>query len=201
MLHQPMHVIENTIGRKRDVAVLRHHYLNLYAALYGLFQRPLQRGVERKVRVHQLYAVLCAVNGLGVERPYYGVSRARLTVDYAYHLTSGRAARVGLQSRDVVGAAVTAEILGPVHVLARHLVPYFQEYSLQRVHLVALYAAVHVAPLSHFLRTGDVIVGHVHSARIGNLSVNYDNLAVVAVEHMVNPREAYRVELVNLNAL
>jgi hypothetical protein len=45
-----------------------------------------------------------------------------------------------------------------------------------------------------------VVVGHVHAAGVGHVAVDDYNLPVVACEHVVYPREAYRVELVYLYA-
>ena len=49
---------------------------------------------------------------------------------------------------------------------------------------------MHVAPFSYLFGSLDVVVGNVHAARIGYLSVNDDNLTVVASEDVVNPRES-----------
>jgi len=61
-------------------------------------------------------------------------------------------------------------------------------------------AAVHIAPFAHLLGAFDVVVSHVHSARIGYLSVDDYYLAVVAMQHVVDPRKAYRVEFEYLDA-
>ena len=108
---------------------------------------------------------------------------------------------VWFQASDVVGAAEATEVLLTVNILFCCLVPDAQEYRLQRVHLVTFNPTMHITPLSHLLRTFDVIVGHVHSTRVGYLSVDDDNLPVVAMEHMIHPREAQRVEFIDFNAV
>ena len=101
---------------------------------------------------------------------------------------------------NVIASAYASEVFSSVNVLSCRLVPYSEKDGLQRVHLVAVNAAVHVAPFSHLWRSVYVIVCHVHTSRIGYLSVYYHNLTVVAMEHMINPREAYGVEFMNLDA-
>ena len=83
-----------------------------------------------------------------------------------------------------------------MNVLFGRLVPYSQKDILKSIYLGAFYTAMHVAPFAHLFCTLDVVVGHVHSACIGNLSVNDDDFAVVAVPHMVDPRKSHWVELV-----
>ena len=125
----------------------------------------------------------------------------RLPVDNANHLSSRRQACVGCQSLYVVGILESAIVFGSADVLLCHLVPHPQEDALQRVHFFPFNAAVHVAPSAHLLRSFYIIVGNVHPSRVCHLAVDYDNLSVVAVEHMVNPGKAQWVELVDFNAM
>ncbi len=85
-------------------------------------------------------------------------------------------------------------------MLSAHLVPHFQEDVLQRVYLVTVDAAMHVVPGTHNLCTFDVIVGHVHTACIGYLSVDDNNLAVVTVEDGMNPGKLHWFVFINLDA-
>ena len=85
-------------------------------------------------------------------------------------------------------------------VLVRNSVPEIDEHALQPSHSIALYAQMQVAPLAKLGFALDVVVGHIHAARIGHHAVNDDNLAMVAVEGMVNPGEPYGVELIDFDA-
>ena len=87
-----------------------------------------------------------------------------------------------------------------MHVLFGYFVPCVEKDTLQRVHFRALYSAVHVVPLAYSGSALDVVVGHVHAARIGHLAVYDYDLAMVSREHVVNPRKSYWVELVYLYA-
>ena len=59
---------------------------------------------------------------------------------------------------------------------------------------------VHVMPVAYSLDALDVIVSHVHSSCISNLSVDDHNLAMVARHNMVYPGETYRVKLDEVDA-
>ena len=108
---------------------------------------------------------------------------------------------VGLQAIEIgCGPAVAAEILLTLYLLSAHLVPHLEENALQRVHLFALDAAVHVSPLSHLLRAFDIIIGHVHASCIGHQAINNHNFAVVTMKHMVDPRKTHRVKFIDFNA-
>ena len=71
---------------------------------------------------------------------------------------------------------------------------------MQGVYLATLNAAVHVAPRAHLFRAFNVVVGHVHASSVSHLAINYHNLAVVAVKHVVYPWKAQWVKLVYLYA-
>ncbi len=86
-------------------------------------------------------------------------------------------------------------------VLVRRAVPYSEEDGLQVVDGIALDAAVHVAPFTHLFRTFYIIVGHVHATRIAYPSVDDHYLAVVTSIDVVDPGEADRRVLDNLNAV
>ncbi len=197
-LHQLVYIIEYAVRSQRNVALCRYHYLNLHAALDRVAQRFLQLAVEGQIRIDELDGVLGAVDGVLVERPDDLVRRARLAVDDAHHLAAGCLRGVRCKAVEAL-RRVCAEIFRPPEVLAGDLLPYPREYHLELVDGSSLYAAVHVAPFSHLFRAVDIIVGHVHSARVGYASVDDDNLAVVAEEDVVDPWEAYRVELVDVD--
>ena len=59
---------------------------------------------------------------------------------------------------------------------------------------------VHISPRTHLFRAFDIIVRNVHSSSIGDLPIDDDDFPVITAENMVDPWEADRVELINLNA-
>ena len=59
---------------------------------------------------------------------------------------------------------------------------------------------MHVVPFADHFRTFYIIVGYVHAARIGYLSVDDHNLAVVTIEDRIDPRELHRLVLVDFDA-
>ena len=79
--------------------------------------------------------------------------------------------------------------------------PHPYENHLQLAYGPAFYSAVHIAPFPDFIRAVYVIVCHVHSSSISYISVDDDNLSVVACEHVVYPWETQWVELINLDAV
>ena len=88
-----------------------------------------------------------------------------------------------------------------MNVLPGNLVPNTEKYCLERVYLASVDAAVHVVPFADDGRSFYVIVGHVHTSCVGNLSVDDNDFAVVAGEHMVDPWEAQGIELIDLYTL
>ena len=80
-------------------------------------------------------------------------------------------------------------ICNAVDMLSAYLVPHFEEDLLQGIHLAAVDAAVHIVPFAYHLRTFYIIVGNVHAAGIGYLSVDDYDFAVVAVENGMYPWE------------
>ena len=74
-------------------------------------------------------------------------------------------------------------------MLSAYLVPHLEEDFLQGIHFAAVDAAVHIVPFAYHLRTFYIIVGNVHAAGIGYLSVDDYDFAVVAVENGMHPWE------------
>ena len=87
-----------------------------------------------------------------------------------------------------------------MQILFCYLIPCFDKYSLKFYNFIAFYSAMHIMPFTDNICAVDIIVSHIHTASISNLAIYDNNLSVVAREHMVNPRKAQRVELVNLYA-
>ena len=83
-----MKIVEHTVRCQWDVAMGGGHDLDLNTSLDRLPQFLFQFLVERQVRVDELDAILCIVNGVIVERTYDAVRRARFAVDDAYRCTT-----------------------------------------------------------------------------------------------------------------
>jgi hypothetical protein len=87
-----------------------------------------------------------------------------------------------------------------IHFLLGNFLPHAEEDVLECVDLVAGDTTVQVTPWADGLGAIDVIISYVHASCVGYLSVDDDYFAVVAVKQVVNPWEAYRVELIDLYA-
>ena len=71
---------------------------------------------------------------------------------------------------------------------------------MQGANFAALDSAVHVAPRTDLFGAVDVVVGHVHTADVGDAVVDDDDFAVVTRKNVVDPRKIEWVELVNLDS-
>ena len=87
-----------------------------------------------------------------------------------------------------------------MQAFTRGLLPDLHEDALQRIDFIAFYAAVHIAPRPHLLSAVDIVVRNIHAASVGDFPIDDDDLAMVAAEDVVDPREAQRVEFVDLYA-
>ena len=92
------------------------------------------------------------------------------------------------------------KVFRTTHVLAGLPVPHGQEDALQVAHGIAVDAHMYVVPGTYLGQSRDVVVGHVHAARVARPSVDDHNLAVVAVQGMVDVGESDGVELHQLDA-
>ena len=70
---------------------------------------------------------------------------------------------------------------------------------MKRVDLRSLYTAVHIMPRSNFLCTINIVVRHVHTTSVGNLSIYHYYLTMVTAPHVVDPRKTDGIKLVDLN--
>ena len=104
---------------------------------------------------------------------------------------------VRFQPFEVAIQSQTTIVFSTMDILARHLIPHLQEDGLQRINLLTLYATMHVVPRAHLLSAFDIVVGHIHAPGIGYLAVDDNNLAVVTTPNVIEPREPYRVELID----
>ena len=71
---------------------------------------------------------------------------------------------------------------------------------MKRVDLRSLYTAVHIMPRPNFLCAINIVVCHVHTTCVGNLSVNNYYLAMITAPNMVDPWKTDGIKLVDLNA-
>ena len=60
---------------------------------------------------------------------------------------------------------------------------------------------MHIAPFAHLFGSYYVIVGYVHAAGIGHLSVDHHDLPVITGPDMVHPWETDGVELVDVDTV
>ena len=133
--HQFVGIVEAAVGRQRNVALHRKHYLNLDATLCRVFQGLLYLMVKREVGIYDFNAVFGVANGIGVKLPDNLVRRVRLAVYYPYHLMPCAWAGVGFKTREVAVVARGAKIFIAMNVLLGHLPPHFHEDPLQGVNL------------------------------------------------------------------
>ena len=94
--HQPVHVVKHAVGGERNIAVRRHHDLNLDASLDGPSQCPFQCMVQREIRVDEFDAVSGVIDGIGIETTNDAVGGVRLAVNDSHSLMMGGGACVGL---------------------------------------------------------------------------------------------------------
>ena len=126
----------------------------------------------------------------------------RVAVHHSHLFPPRRRGGIGRELREVVGGAFLAGIvLRAADILPRHAVPKSEEHGLQFAHGVALHAGVQVVPAAKLGTARDVVVRHVHAAGIGHHAVDDYDLAVVAVQGVVDVGEAQGVEVVDLYAL
>ena len=89
VFHEPVGVIESAVGGKRDVTLGGEHEFYFHASTDGFAQCFLDRMVEREVRVDDFDAVLCHVDGIGIECADNLVAGVWFAVDDAYSLLVG----------------------------------------------------------------------------------------------------------------
>ena len=188
-LHQLVGIIESAIGGERDIAPGGEHDLYLDASFYCPLQCLLELGTQSEVGTDELDAVLGIVDGIHIEVADDILRDMRLTIDDAHRLVISRGGGIGFEILYQVVLFLLAVILLAVDMLSAYLVPHFEEDLLQGIHLAAVDAAVHIVPFAYHLRTFYIIVGNVHAAGIGYLSVDDYDFAVVAVENGMYPWE------------
>ena len=125
----------------------------------------------------------------------------RLAVDDADHLSIGCCCRIWLEILYQIILLLVSPELSAVHILSAHLVPHLEEYLLQGIYLTAIDATVHIVPFSYNLRTFDIVIGYVHTARIGYLSVDDNDFTVITVEDCMYPWKLQGLIFINLYAV
>ena len=199
VFHQLVGVVKSTVRRQGNVTFHTQHDLYLHAALSRILQCFLDFMIQREIRVDDHDAVLRIVDGMGIKLTDDLIGCVWLTIDDADHLVAGCGARVGFQTMEIAHIPQTAIVLRTMYVLARHLIPCTQEDLLKRIHLSAFDPAMHIVPRADLFRAFDVIIRDVHAACVCDLTVNDDNLSMVTCPHVIDPREADRIELVDLD--
>ena len=126
---------------------------------------------------------------------------ARVAVDHSDCFVARCVGQVGLEHVELLaGIAQAGIVLVALDILLCHLVPKVEEYLLELSYGVAFDAGVQVTPFAELRLACDVVVCDIHAARIGHEAVDDHYLAVVAVHHVVHPREAYGVVLIDFDA-
>ena len=174
-LHQFVGIAVDHIRCEGDITLGRDHDLHLNAPFDGPFQCFADGRYQGEVGVDDTDGVLGIIDGLDIQLSHDLVGDMRFTVDDAHHLITSRFAPVILRVGEIL-------FCGPL--------PDTCEDDLQVVDDGAFQSAVHVAPFTHLFCTYDVIVGHVHSTGIGNLSVDDYDFTMVTRPDMVDPGES-----------
>ena len=156
---------------------------------------------QGEVGADDLDAVLCIIDGIHIEISDDILCYMRLAVDDAYHLFVGSCCCIWLEILYQIILLLVSPELSAVHILSAHLIPHFEEYLLQGIHLTAVDSAVHIVPFAYHLCTFYIIVGYVHTARIGYLSVDDNDFAVITVENRMYPWELKGLIFINLYAV
>ena len=60
---------------------------------------------------------------------------------------------------------------------------------------------MHIAPFAHLLGAHNIVIGHVHTACIGNTTVDHYNLTMIARPDVVYPGKTHWVVLVDVDAV
>ena len=194
-------MIFRNVGRNGDVARCRNHNFHLHPALERTLKGAHHLWSKGEVRVNELHAVLCIVENLDKSLLHNACRLARNAIDYAHLLPARSGGGVGLESGEIVLRATKSGIIfHALQALARHFVPEVYKHLLQFGHSISLDATMQVAPRAKLGFAHHVVVRHIHSAGVGNESVNYNDLSVVAVKTILHVGKTYAVELQDLDA-
>lgn len=200
LLHEPVYIVEHAIGGQRDVAVSGNHDFYLHTSPHCIAQSLLQTAVQGEVRIDELDAIPTVFDGFCIKVADDFVTDVWFAIDDAHHFSPCRRAGVGLEMGKPTGMKSTLIELGTMNVLMSYLIPYSEKDALKGVHLVALYPTVHVSPTAYDLCTFYIIVGHVHSAGISDVTIDDNDFPMVAMKHVINPGKTNRIELIDFDS-
>ena len=156
---------------------------------------------QGKVGADNLDAVLCIIDGIHIKISDDILCNMRFAVDDADHLSVGSCCCVWLEILYQIVFFFLAVVLFASNMLSAHLVPHLEEYLLQGIYLTAIDAAVHIVPFSNNLRTFYIVIGYVHTARIGYLPVDDNDFTVITVEDCMYPWKLQGLIFINLYAV
>lgn len=162
---------------------------------------PFEFMTQGEVGADDLDAVLCIIDCIHIKISDDILCYMRLTINDADHLSVGCCCRIWLEILYQIILLLISPELSAVHILSAHLIPHFEEYLLQGIHLASVDATVHIVPFSYNLRTFYIIVGNVHTACVGNLSVNDYDFTVITVEDCMYPWKLQGLIFINLYAV
>lgn len=189
-LHQFMEFVEGGIRCKRDVGGGRNHDCHIYTTFNRTLERFVDGGSRYEIRIDDVHVLLCRIDGHRISMTEHAAVFLRCTVDNGdYYLG---AVRLSL---------VEGEVGFATDVLFSLFVPYGEKYFLQIIDSIPFDSHVHITPCTDFGESVDVIVGDVHSSRIGDFTVDNGYFPVVAVGRMVDIWEGERIEFDNLDSL
>ena len=194
-----MSLIQGAVGCQGNITLRRQHNFYLYTTLDGSCQGFRNRWYQCEVGIDDVYRVLGLVDGIDIKSTHNLGCHTWFAIDDAHHFITMCTGGVRLQSVEM-GQRTTVIVFHASDVLTCCAVPYPEEDALQLVDSVTFYTAVHVAPFAHLFRTFYIIVGYVHASRIGNLTIDNNNLTMVATVDVVYPRETDRTIFYNLYA-
>ena len=185
--HQFLHLDGNYAGGEGFVAVGRHHEVDLHPPFQCSVERASYGAGEGGVGIHYLYGMLCVVDGSCIRLAHDAAPSSGFTVDHSH--------------AHIATAGVGAGISGAVSFFAGYLLPHLAKQSFKFGDCGPMDAHVHVTPFAYRRPAVDVIVAHVHAARVGCVPVYSYNLPVVAMVGMVDVRETVGVKFIDAYAV
>ena len=188
--HQFVKFVEGGVRSKRNIGGGRNHNRDIHTSFDGALKRLVDGGCGHKIRVDNVHIFLCRIDRHGISMTEHTAVFLRCAV---------------YDGDDYIGGVRLLLVLGEVcfaaNVLFSLLVPYGKKYFLQVIDGIAFYSHVHITPCADFRESVDVVVGDVHSSRIGDFAVDDGYFAVITVCRMIDVGKGERVELDNLDSL
>ena len=184
-----MCLVEGAVGCQGNIALRRQHDFHLHTTTDSLCQCFCHRGYQREVGIDDVDGVLGLIDGIDIECAHDFRRHMRFAIDDAHHLRALRAGGVRLQAFEDCRSSATI-VFHAADVFTSRTIPNAEEDGLQFVDGITLDTAVHIAPFAYLLSAFDVVVGYIHATRVGYLSVDDHDFAVVASENVVDPRKS-----------